>query len=590
MGSYLQKLHRFLLITALAFVSATGGIAQSPSDESQTPPTTGGITGQVVTETGQPLAGAAVWVRAFGETGSGRTTTTDAEGNFQVSGLDPLTYMVFASFPAHVAAPRDPDSPQAPNYRIGDTVRLQLVKGGVITGLVSTAAGEPVVGVGVQAFMIRDRNGQLTRYGMPFRVRTTDDRGIYRIYGLSAGTYVVSAGGGGNYSGSNSSQYASDTPTYAPSSTRDTAMEINVNAGSEVSGVDIRYRGEEGHIISGSAIDPAATTVPSGITIHISPISKGVSQWNYSSYQSPGSQGFSFYGIPDGDYDVVAQAYYPGGVSALSEPRRAMVRGADITGIELVVKPMGTILGRMELEKSKAPECKGKRPPEFAETLITAWHNEKNDSKDKPQFPWSLGAPTFPDKNGDFVLQNLASGQYRIHTRPFARYWYLQSILIRPAAASSAKAPQANRAVDAARNWTTVKAGERVSGLVITLAEGAASLKGQITLAEGQKLPPKSFIYLVPAELDKADDVLRFFSSLIAADGSFALNNLPPGRYWAIAKGAAETESNVLSKLRLPDEPEARAKLRREAEGAKSETELKPCQNVTGYQLPLARP
>ena len=132
-----------------------------------------------------------------------------------------------------------------------------------------------------------------------------------------------------------------------------------------------------------------------------------------------------------------------------------------------------------------------------------------------------------------------------------------------------------------------VKAGDRLSGLIITLAEGAASLKGQIKVPEGQKLPPKLFIYLVPVEPEKADDVLRFFASLVAADASFALNNLPPGRYWTIAKAAGESESNVLSKLRLPDEAEARLKLRREAELAKTETELKPCQNVTDYSLPF---
>lgn len=584
-----QKLHRVWLIVALTFLCATGAFAQSSADEPQTRTSTGEITGQVVTETGQPLAGAAVVVRAFGAAGQGRTTTTDAEGNFKVSGLDPLTYMVSASFSAHVAAPRDPDNTQANYYHVGDQVRLQLVKGGVITGMVTTATGEPLVGVRVHAFMIRDGNGQPTRYGATFRVRTTDDRGIYRIYGLAAGTYVVSAGGGGNSLNANLNPYDADTPTYAPSSTRDTAMEVSVTAGGESQGVDIRYRGEQGNIVSGSALDPAATA-PSGFTSSLIPSSKGVSQWSYQSYQPPGSRGFSFYGVADGDYDIIAQTYFVGGESALSEPKRITVKGADITGIELIVKPMGAILGRLALEESKSPECKSTRRPAFAETLITPWHNEKNASKDQPQFLWSLGSPTFPDNQGDFVLRNLASGQYRFHTRPFAKYWYLHSILLRPSATPSAKTAQASRAVDAARNWTTVKAGERVSGLIITLAEGAASLKGQIKLAEGQKLPPRAFIYLAPAEPEKAEDVLRFFSSLVAADGSFALNNLPPGRYWTIAKGVGETEFNVLSKLRLPDEDSARAKLRLEAQVAKIEIELKPCQNVTAYQLPLARP
>jgi hypothetical protein len=583
MDSFKQThLSPWLLGLIMAITLAANSAAQSQRDEPQSAPPTGTIAGQVVTESGQPLHGAAVTVRAYGSGGQGHSTFTDAEGSFQVTGLDPAAYTVSASVSAYVTAPRDPDGIQSPYYRLGDSVRLELMKGGVITGTVATAADEPVVAVRVRAYMIRDHNGQPPRYGAPYRERTTDDRGVYRIYGLNAGTYVVSAGGGGGF---NVNAYDSDTPTFAPSSTRDTAMEVNVRAGEEAANVDIRYRGEPGHTISGRAIDSTATTAPSGFMIFLSPISSGLSQWSNSSYQQPGSRGFSFYGLADGDYNVVAQSYFPGGELSLSEPWRVKVRGADVTGIELTTKPLASIAGRVTLEESKAPECKGKRRPLFGETVITPWHNEKNATKDQPQFPWSLGAPALPDKQGDFVLRNLASGQYRFNTRPFAKYWYLQSILLRSSTAAAAKATQANRPIDAARNWVAVKSGDRVSGLIITLAEGAASLKGQIKLAEGQKLPPKLFIYLVPAESEKAEDVLRFFASLVAADGSFALNNLPPGRYWTIAKAAGENDSNVLSKLRLPDEAQARSKLRQEAEVAKTETELQPCQNVTDYQL-----
>ena len=121
--------------------------------------------------------------------------------------------------------------------------------------------------------------------------------------------------------------------------------------------------------------------------------------------------------------------------------------------------------------------------------------------------------------------------------------------------------------------------------MTITIAEGAASLNGQIDVADGQKLPSKVFVYLVPAEREKADDVLRFFASIVSADGTFSLSNLPPGRYRVIAQAASENDSNILSKLRLPDEAEIRTKLLHDAEAAKIETELKPCQNVTDYRL-----
>ncbi|HVQ38180.1 MAG TPA: carboxypeptidase-like regulatory domain-containing protein, partial [Pyrinomonadaceae bacterium] len=549
MKSSLPRLHAVGLGLALLFAFAVNATAQSQPDESPAP-STGAITGQVVTDTGQPVAGATVIVRAYGPTGQNRVATTDTEGNFQVSGLDQGSYTVVAQVSAFVTPPRDPDNTQPSFHRVGDTVKLQLVKGGVITGSVTSSADEGIVGVKVRAYMIRDSAGRATRYGINPREKTTDDRGIYRIYGLPAGTYVVSAGGGGSFSGFNINPYDLDAPTYSPSSTRDTATEVSVSPGAEASNIDIHYRGEPGHAVSGMAVSPVGAG-PSTFTIYLSPISNGVSQWSHSTFQPPGNQGFSFYGVADGDYDVVAQTYFPGGEFALSTPRRLKVNGADITGLELTATPLASISGRVALEESKAPECQGKRRPLFAETLITPWHNEKAAAKDQPQLPWSLGTPTFPDKQGEFVMRNLASGQYRFNTRPLVKYWYLQSISWRSAATPPRGTP-AIKPVDAARNWISLKSGERASGLTITLAAGAASLKGKIKLAEGEKLPPRLFVSLVPAEPEKAEDVLRYFVALVDADGGFALNNLPPGRYFTIAKPAADNESNLLSKLRLP--------------------------------------
>jgi len=578
-------------LVIITFASWTCGLAQATrtqtSDDRTETPKSGSITGRVVNESGQPLANAAVYVRAFGSTGQGNVTTSDGEGNFQVGGLDPLAYQVSAAVPAYTTPPRDPDSNQAPYYRVGDSVKLELIKGGVITGTVTSSAGEPVVSVRVFAYMVRDGNGQPPRYGGPFREQSTDDRGVYRIYGLTAGTYIVAAGGYRSFGNFNAAEYESHSPTYAPSSTRDNAGEIIVRTGEETTNVDIRYRGDAGHVISGFANDPNPTATPNGFNIRLTSVVNGISQWTNSSYQQPGSRGFAITGIADGDYDLTAETFFPGVGMAISEPRRIKVRGADVTGIELTTKLLGSISGRVALEESKVPECKGKRRPLFGETLVTPWHNEKDAPKDKPQFVWSLGTPTIPDKQGDFILSNLAPGQYRFNTRFFAKYWYLQSISLPASIATGVRPTAANRPTDAARNWTTMKSGERVSGLTITLAEGAASLNGQIKAAENQKLPARLFVYLVPAEREKAEDVLRFFASLVSVDGSFALNNLPPGRYWAIARPAGE---NVQSKLRLPDQAEARAKLLQEVEAAKTEIELKPCQNVTNYSLSFIVP
>src|SRR5256885_15589701 len=123
---------RWLLALPRVVVLEANPPPKPRGEEPQNAPTTGTIAGQVVTESGQPLAGAAVTVRAYGAAGQGRSTFTDAEGSFQVTGLDPVAYIVSASVSAYVTAPRDPDSSQSPYYRGGDSVRLELMKGGVI--------------------------------------------------------------------------------------------------------------------------------------------------------------------------------------------------------------------------------------------------------------------------------------------------------------------------------------------------------------------------------------------------------------------------------------------------------------------------
>jgi hypothetical protein len=404
---------------------------------------------------------------------------------------------------------------------------------------------------------------------------------------LAPGTYIVSAGGLGNASGYVVDPYGSDVPTYAPSSPRDAATEVSLNSGEELANVDIRYREEAGHTVSGVA-SSAATDQSSGFNLTLTSILNGASQASYTFFQPPAARGFAFSGVADGEFDVLAQQYSAAGGWIVSEPRRIQVRGADVTGLDLIAKPLASVAGSIVLEDSKLPECAGKRRPLLSETVIGPWHNEKTVPKDQPPILYGMGAPTLPDKDGRFLLRNLAPGQYRFNVRPLAKYWYLKSISWPTAAASaSSKMAATDRPRGAARNWTNVRMGEHLMGLTITFADGAASLRGQVGAGEGKKLPSRLFVYVAPAEPDKTEDIVRYFVSLAAEDGSFALTNLPPGRYWLTVATAGDGDSNMMSKLRLPDETEMRAKLRRDGEASKLQIEFKPCQNVTDYHLPF---
>lgn len=589
MKSAQQEFYSILFLAFTAIITLTGSVAaQSQADETQTDlPKTGTITGRVVNENGQPLPNVTIFVRGSNPLMQAPIATTDSEGNFQVRGLDRALYGVSAGSPAYVSPPRDPESPPS-YYRVGDSVTLGLMKGGVITGTVMSASGEALVQIGVRAILVRDAHGQPPKYVSYPLEKATDDRGIYRLYGLLPGTYVVSAGGQASFNYF-ANAYDADAPAYAPSSTRDNAAEIAVRAGEETSGVDIRYRSEPGHVVSGTAHGPTAPNSSySGINVTLMQISNGAAQASAYFYQRS-NRGFAFYGVADGDYDLTARSSLRPGEAAVSESRRVTVRGTDVTGIEITTKPLGSISGRIALENSTVPQCKNKRRPLFSETLVTARRHEKLSEKNQPRLLTFFTAQESPNKAGDFMLRNLAPGEHSLSTRFFAKYWYLQAITLQIPSAPTAteRSASGNRPVNAARNWVNLKSGERLTGLTITLAEGAASLRGRITVAGSEKFPPELFVYLIPAEKEQAENVLRFFTAAVTADGSFSLGNLPPGRYWAITRTGAENRWPNSFKLRMPDEADNRVKLRRDAELAKTSIELKPCQNLLDYQLPF---
>jgi len=309
--------------------------------------------------------------------------------------------------------------------------------------------------------------------------------------------------------------------------------------------------------------------------------------WQTTAFSQGGGNGsFMFNGIGDGEYQLLAMSFPRGGARELAAAvKKIVVRGADVTGIELTTVPLATVSGRVMLEESKAPECSDKQRPSLNEILVSAWHNDNEAAKETPATLWSIGAPVAADTDGNFVLRNLAGGDYYFATRVTAKYWYLQSISFAPPAASAA-AKVAGKPVDATLVWTKVKMGERLSGLTVTVAQGAASLRGQVVSA-GQQIPEKLFVYLVPSEQEKAVAVLRYYAAPVTPDGKIALHNIAPGRYWVVAQRFTEDVATPLTKLRLPDASEARARLRREAEAAKTEIEFRPCQNVVDFQLPL---
>ena len=563
-----------LLILLFASLCATAQRGSQPATvkvESKT----GTITGRVVNDNGQPHVNVDVRVRpSTPEQVPGTQTTTNRDGVFKLSGLQPGSYFVSAAVPAHIQ--KSSDSGMAV-FKAGDPVTLVLTKGGVVTGIVSDPKGDPVVGIGVRVEMVSDERGRKYPSGKSYQ-NMTDDRGVYRVYGVPTGTYVVSADGSVEERSLRMTVngFAKDLPTYAPSSNRESADEISVRIGEEVSDVNIRYRGERGHKISG--IVGGLRDDNRGISVDLTPtVESGLRQ--SKQFQGTGRE-FTLEGIPDGDYNLAATAYWSDNTHRQSEPIFLKVRGADIDGLELTAVPLASINGRVVLEPLKAPppECTEKRQPQFSQIPVTAWHRVTEGNRKKPQYVWDAGVVT-PNAEGNLTFSDVPASEYFFAVRFTYQQWFLQSIAFAPATPNG-------KPIDATRTWTTVKPGDQRSGLTFTLAQGGGSIRGVIALAEGQTVPEKTVAFLVPAEREKADEVLRYYASPVSSSGGFLVTNVAPGRYWILAQHGTDDTRAGMSKLRLPDGAETRSALRHAAEKSKTEIEIKPCQNVT-FRLPL---
>lgn len=556
---------------------------------------TGTITGRVVTEDGQPLPRTLVSVIPAGAKAdkilSGRLALkTDDEGNFEATGLDPAPYSITVRAPGYL--PAQPPDPANPEYHyLGETVTLTMRKGGVITGIVTAANGEPVVGVEVSAVSLGSTTAMTSAFSFDIStgqivMRQTDDRGAYRLYGLPPGKYLIMAGATG-FSFGTTTPFQGQTPTYYPNSTRDTAVPLTVQSGEEISGVDIRYRGDNGFAISGKVTGATAANSLIGVqsTTLILLRRPGASDVVATTVAIPdaGQSNFGFYGVPNGEYELVAaQVGLNDENQSVSPPRRLTINSADQSGIKLALMALASIKGRFIHERpadaearAAAAKCANPREPQPEEIVA---FSRKDDPNPKPEFDLAtlgFNAPAVADQQGAFTLRGLSPGRYRFAARFPDQSWYLKALTLAPANAAAAANP--------ARDSLVIKAGEKLVGLTATVAGGAASLSGM--LKTKTELPARMRVHLLPAETDAKDNVLRYTEVLADNSGAFSFAHLAPGKYLLVARHVREGED--LGKTSRPATWDAaeRARLRKEAEAAKVVLELKVCQRVDDFTL-----
>jgi hypothetical protein len=171
--------------------------------------------------------------------GVSHRAVTDTNGEYRITNVPAGTYEVTVVVPPGLILAEETFTSRTLIVSKGESVenvRIELIRSGVITGKIVDSDGRPLIEQQVTVFpeKLGGRN-----HHSPV-VATTDDRGIYRAYGLPAGTYRVAAGTGEEEWVATRGQGASFKRIYYPDAPDVTqAKLIEVTEGSETKEINI---------------------------------------------------------------------------------------------------------------------------------------------------------------------------------------------------------------------------------------------------------------------------------------------------------------------------------------------------------------
>ncbi len=313
---------------------------------------TAAISGRVMID-GQPAAGVLVVLRT-GQRQDVRDeplakTSTDAEGRFQLLKLAAGSYRVNFLAPGYIRA--DEENP----YRTEQTVNLEaneaidnidfaLKRGGVITGQITDARQQPVIEARVTVEPVGER-GQYVA-GIPYDGET-DDRGVYRVFGLRAGRYRVWVRA---YLRSANSGAA--TVTYYPNAKEETKAElVDVPEGGEVENIDIRI-GErpKGYNLLARIRDAATGKPIAGVPLTLGamkPNDTEIISYSTTGIVSDSKGEFRLGGVQAGRYNILVASHT--NLPVYSEPVYVEVTDTDVE-VDIKTRNGASINGSIIIE------------------------------------------------------------------------------------------------------------------------------------------------------------------------------------------------------------------------------------------------
>ena len=465
------------------------------------------------------------------------TSTSDAAGHFVFEEVEPGRYTLSAERSGYVrgnygarsnASVATPLALSAGQKMTG--ISFKLTPQGIISGRITDEDGDPVTRSQVMVYQSRYQNGRRT-LSMAGNSSNTLADGTFQIAGLAAGRYYLSAQdlqmmivNGPNEQPGRKGPEDSYVTTYYPNATDlSSAAPIDVTAGTEVRGIEIRLQRARVFRVHGrvTGVSPV-----SNMSLQLVPMDSGdpmtalFSGRSMSAARPDGT--FDFQHVLPGTYVIRSQMIRTsntdtGPATPLYAHQVVTVSNANIDNLEVPLVPGGEITGSITIEGREQQQQQSNDSAKSAASGAQTTTSRPTVALFPLQpAPGANAANAQSNDDGTFRIKNIGPEQYRVNVNGLPAGTYVKSILY------------GGRDV----TKSSLDGTSGLSGtLNILLSPDAADLSGVARNSKGEVVAGLTLSLWEPAAANVLPEALVFRMGVTDQNGNFQFRGLPPAEY-----------------------------------------------------------